>query len=137
MQNVEYSIFHILSNTLLGFANTRLDTKLESDAAEFLVLGRLLLERAPTYKSYVNYPGYDHVTVNPDKNTVAPRVFFPVDRGFRLLDEGDMGAYWKSGAFDGSHLLFEPGNGAIEPPLIRRARYVCVKCRIGAVIALL
>ncbi len=50
---------------------TRLDTKLESDAAEFLVLGRLLLERVPTYKSYVNYPSYDLVAVNPDKNTSA------------------------------------------------------------------
>lgn len=50
---------------------SRLDTKLESDAAEFLVLGRLLLERVPTYKSYVNYPGYDLVAVNPDKNTSA------------------------------------------------------------------
>lgn len=49
----------------------RLDTKLESDAAEFPVLGRLLLERVPTYKSYVNYPGYDLVAVNPDKNTSA------------------------------------------------------------------
>jgi len=49
----------------------RLDTKLESDAAEFLVLGRLLLERVLTHKSYVNYPGYDLVAVNPDKNTSA------------------------------------------------------------------
>jgi len=49
----------------------RLDTKLESDAAEFLVLGRLLLERVPTYKSYVNYPGYDLVAVNPEGNTSA------------------------------------------------------------------
>lgn len=50
---------------------TRLDTKLESDAAEFLVLGRLLLDRIPTYKSYVNYPGYDLVAVNPELNTSA------------------------------------------------------------------
>ncbi len=49
----------------------RLDTKLESDAAEFLVLGRLLLERVPTYKAYVNYPGYDLVAVNPERNTSA------------------------------------------------------------------
>jgi hypothetical protein len=49
----------------------RLDTKLESDAAEFLVLGRLLLDRIPTYKSYVNYPGYDLVAVNPALNTSA------------------------------------------------------------------
>jgi hypothetical protein len=52
-------------------AATRLDTKLESDAAEFLVLGRLLLERIPTYKSYVNSPGYDLVSVNPERNTSA------------------------------------------------------------------
>jgi hypothetical protein len=49
----------------------RLDTKLESDAAEFLVLGRLLLDRIPTYKSYVNYPGYDLVAVSPELNTSA------------------------------------------------------------------
>jgi hypothetical protein len=48
-----------------------LDTKLESDAAEFLVLGRLLLERVPTYKSYVNYPGYDLIAVNSELNTSA------------------------------------------------------------------
>ena len=46
----------------------RLDTKLESKAAEFLVLGRLLLERVPTYKSYINYPGYDLIATNPEKN---------------------------------------------------------------------
>lgn len=50
---------------------SRLHTKLESDAAEFLVLGRLLLERVPTYKSYVNYPGYDLISVNPVKYTSA------------------------------------------------------------------
>jgi len=49
----------------------RLNTKLESDAAEFLVLGRLLLERVPTYKAYVNYPGYDLTATNPEKNTSA------------------------------------------------------------------
>ena len=52
-------------------ATPRLDTKLESDAAEFLVLGRLLLERVPTYKSYVNYPGYDLTAVNSEGNTSA------------------------------------------------------------------
>lgn len=52
-------------------SKARLDTKLEADAAEFLVLGRLLLERVPTYKSYVNYPGYDLIAVNPERNTSA------------------------------------------------------------------
>ena len=52
-------------------AKPRRDTKLESDAAEFLVLGRLLLERVPTYKSYVNYPVYDLIAVNSEGNTSA------------------------------------------------------------------
>lgn len=59
----------------------RLDTKLESDAAEFLVLGRLLLERVPTYKSYVNYPGYDFIAVNPELNTSARHHRAPVRAG--------------------------------------------------------
>jgi hypothetical protein len=49
----------------------RLNTKLEWEAAEFLVLGRMLLEKIITYKAYVNYPGYDLTAVNTEKNTVA------------------------------------------------------------------
>jgi len=49
----------------------RLNTKLESEAAEFLVLGQLLLERVTAFKAYVNYPGYDIVAVEPDKNRSA------------------------------------------------------------------
>src|SRR5690349_8801471 len=39
------------------------------------------------------------------ETSVHVEYFFPVDRGFRLLDEGDMGAYWKSEAFNSNHLL--------------------------------
>ncbi len=46
----------------------RLDTKLESEGAEFLVLGHLLIEGIQAYKSYVNYPGYDLIATNPDTN---------------------------------------------------------------------
>ncbi len=46
----------------------RLDTSLESVGAEFLVLGRLLIEGIQAYKSYVNYPGYDIIATNPEKN---------------------------------------------------------------------
>lgn len=46
----------------------RLDTKLESLGAEFLVLGSLLIEGISAYKSYQNFPGYDLVAVNPEKN---------------------------------------------------------------------
>jgi len=35
------------------------DTKLEAQAAEFLVLSHLLLERISAFKTYTNFPGYD------------------------------------------------------------------------------
>ena len=49
----------------------RQDTKLESQAAEFLVLAQLLLKRIPAYKTYTNMPGYDLVATNPDTNRSA------------------------------------------------------------------
>lgn len=49
----------------------RLDTRLESEGAEFLVLGQLLLARIPTYKTYTNMPGYDLVATNPELNSAA------------------------------------------------------------------
>jgi hypothetical protein len=49
----------------------RQDTKLESDAAEFLVLGNLSLMRIPSFKSYVNTTGYDLIATNPESNRSA------------------------------------------------------------------
>lgn len=49
----------------------RLDTRLESEGAEFLVLGQLLLARIPAYKTYTNMPGYDLVATNPEANRSA------------------------------------------------------------------
>ncbi len=49
----------------------RLNTQLECTGAEFLVLGNLLLQGIPTYKSYVNTRGYDLVATNPDENRSA------------------------------------------------------------------
>jgi hypothetical protein len=49
----------------------RLNTRLESEGAEFLVLGRLLLEKIVANKAYVRYPGFDLTAVNPRKNTSA------------------------------------------------------------------
>ena len=49
----------------------RLDTKLESEGAEFLALGQMLIQRIPTYKTYTNMPGYDLVATNPDTNRSA------------------------------------------------------------------
>ena len=47
----------------------RQDTKLESEGAEFLVLGQLLIRGISTYKTYTNMPGYDLVATQPAKNT--------------------------------------------------------------------
>ncbi len=44
------------------------DTKLVSTGAEFIVLGKLLLNEIQTYKTYVNFEGYDLVSVNPTIN---------------------------------------------------------------------
>jgi hypothetical protein len=49
----------------------RLDTRLESEGAEFLVLGHLLLERIAAYKTYTNMPGYDLVATAPEQNAAA------------------------------------------------------------------
>jgi hypothetical protein len=48
-----------------------LDTKLESEGAEFLVLGHLLIERIPTYKTYTQMPGYDLVATSPETGRSA------------------------------------------------------------------
>lgn len=49
----------------------RQDTRLESEGAEFLVLGQLLMHRIPSYKTYTNMPGYDLVATNPDERSSA------------------------------------------------------------------
>lgn len=49
----------------------RQDTRWESEGAEFLTLGNLLLEKIPAYKTYTNMPGYDLVATNPELNTSA------------------------------------------------------------------
>jgi len=49
----------------------RLDTRLESQGAEFLVVGELLIRRITAYKTYTNMPGYDVIATNPDRGTAA------------------------------------------------------------------
>ncbi len=44
----------------------RQNTQLEATGAEFLVLGRLLIEGIPAFKAYVNVKGYDLLAVNPE-----------------------------------------------------------------------
>ncbi len=50
---------------------TRLDTRLEAEGAEFLVLGQLLLHKIASYKTYTNMPGYDLVATSPESNRSA------------------------------------------------------------------
>lgn len=49
----------------------RLDTSLEANGAEFLVLGQLLLRKVVAYKAYMNFPGYDLLAVNPSQHRVC------------------------------------------------------------------
>lgn len=49
----------------------RQDTQLQAAGAEFLVLGQLLCDGIPAFKSYTNMKGYDLVTVNPERNISA------------------------------------------------------------------
>jgi hypothetical protein len=49
----------------------RQDTRLESEGAEFLVLGQLLIEGIPAYKTYTNLRGYDVVATWPETNRSA------------------------------------------------------------------
>jgi hypothetical protein len=46
----------------------RQNTQLEAAGAEFLVLGHLLIEGIPSFKSYTNTKGYDLIAANADKN---------------------------------------------------------------------
>lgn len=43
----------------------RLNTQLESEGAEFLVLGNLLIEGILSYKAYHNFKDYDLIAANP------------------------------------------------------------------------
>ena len=49
----------------------RQNTRIESEGAEFLVLGQLLIAGIPSYKCYTNMPGYDIVATNPETNSSA------------------------------------------------------------------
>lgn len=63
----------------------RINTKLESEGAEFLVLGQLLLHKIPSYKTYTNMPGYDLVATNPENNS---SVMIQVKSRFRTNWDG-------------------------------------------------
>lgn len=47
------------------------NTGLETEGAEFLVLGNLLINGVAAYKTYANLRGYDLVATSPEHNTSA------------------------------------------------------------------
>lgn len=49
----------------------RLDTQLESEGAEFLVLGQLLILKIAAYKAYSRMRGYDVIAFDPKANALA------------------------------------------------------------------
>ncbi len=49
----------------------RLNSKLESEGAEFLVLGNLLIEGLHAFKAYENQRGYDLIATLPDTSRSA------------------------------------------------------------------
>lgn len=49
----------------------RQNTRLESEGAEFLVLGNLLVSGVSCFKAYTNFHGYDLVAVNADTGRSA------------------------------------------------------------------
>jgi hypothetical protein len=49
----------------------RQDTKLESEGAEFLVVGMLLVEGIQCFKAYTNFQGYDLVAINQTTKKTA------------------------------------------------------------------
>jgi len=71
----------------------RLDIRLEAAGAEFLVLGRLLLEGVQSFKAYTNFPGYDIIAASPEHNAscqiqVKSRWATDYDGGFPIRHFG-------------------------------------------------
>jgi hypothetical protein len=67
----------------------RLDSKLEAEGAEFLVLGLLLVEGIQAMKAYTRFPGYDLLAFNPENQRqarlqVKSRWATDYDRGFLI-----------------------------------------------------
>jgi len=70
-------------------AGERLNSRLEAEGAEFLVLAHLLIEGIQAIKAYTRFPGYDLIAADPDHGTscriqVKSRWATDYDRGFPI-----------------------------------------------------
>jgi len=70
----------------------RLNTRLESEGAEFLVLGNLLMEGILAYKAYHNFKSYDLVAINQKTNkaiTIQVKSRYKTDWGGFIINDFD------------------------------------------------
>jgi hypothetical protein len=79
----------VLCRSRLTSVSERLDSKLEAEGAEFLVLGLLLVEGIQAMKAYTRFPGYDLLAFNPENQRqarlqVKSRWATDYDRGFLI-----------------------------------------------------
>jgi hypothetical protein len=56
---------------MVAESGERLNSRLQWQGAEFLVLAHLLIEGIAAYKPYVNHPAYDLVAINPRNKKLA------------------------------------------------------------------
>jgi hypothetical protein len=61
----------------------RLDSRLEAEGAEFLVLAHLLIEGIQAIKAYTRFPGYDLIAADPENLECDFVVLVALNRGFR------------------------------------------------------
>jgi hypothetical protein len=76
---------------MTGSDRGRLDSRLEAEGAEFLVLAHLLIEGIQAIKAYTRFLGYDLIAADPDNGTscriqVKSRWATDYDRGFPLAN---------------------------------------------------
>ncbi len=121
----------------------RLDSRLESVGAEFLVLGQLLTRGIQSYKSYINHPGYDLIAVRPDtRKTVTIQVksrwatdfnkSFPIssfDSDFVVLVALNRGVRYRKSK--GAAPPREPDYFVFPTPLVRQARSQSGKWKVA------
>jgi hypothetical protein len=59
------------SEQVMSVDGQRLDSRLEAEGAEFLVLAHLLIEGIQAMKAYTRFPGYDLVATRPEAGTAC------------------------------------------------------------------
>lgn len=82
-------LFDLEGTDFMSDERARLDSRLEAEGAEFLVLAHLLLEGVQAMKAYTRYPGWDLLASDPEHGSscriqVKSRWATDYDRSFPL-----------------------------------------------------